>query len=67
MPVGSLREKLAAIPLPLNGLNEVLQCQRKEPLASSRFLAAQFDESWGRSAAVGVGRQSPKTNIRNSN
>jgi hypothetical protein len=31
--------------------------QREEPVASACFPAAQFDESWGRSAAVGVGRQ----------
>ena len=31
--------------------------QRQEPVASTRFLAAQFHESWSRSAAVGVGRQ----------
>jgi hypothetical protein len=27
------------------------------PLTSAGFLAAQCHESWGRSAAVGVGRQ----------
>ena len=32
--------------------------QRKEPVASTRFPAAQFHESWSRPAAVRVGRQS---------
>jgi hypothetical protein len=31
--------------------------QRKEPLTCAGFLAVQVHESWGRSAAVGVGRQ----------
>ena len=31
--------------------------QREEPLTSAGFMAAQLHESWGRSAAVGVGRQ----------
>jgi hypothetical protein len=31
--------------------------QRKEPLTSAGFQAAQFHESWSRSAAVGVGQQ----------
>jgi hypothetical protein len=31
--------------------------QRKEPVASTRFLAVQFQELCGRSAAVRVGRQ----------
>jgi hypothetical protein len=33
--------------------------QREEPVARTRFLVAQFHESWTRSAAVRVGRQSP--------
>ena len=42
--------------------------QRKEPVATTRFLAAQFDGSWGRSAAVRVDRQatlSGRTSCRN--
>jgi hypothetical protein len=35
----------------------VTAVQRKEPVASTRFLAVQFHELCGRSAAVRVGRQ----------
>ena len=31
--------------------------QREEPVASAGFLRAQLRESWGRPAAVAVGRQ----------
>jgi hypothetical protein len=35
--------------------------QRKEPLTSAGFLAAQFHELWSRPAAVRVGRRSTQT------
>jgi len=38
--------------------------QREEPVTNTRFVAAQFQESWSRSAAVRVGRQSTQTGYR---
>jgi hypothetical protein len=35
----------------------VAAVQRKEPVATTRFPAAQFHESWSRPAAACVGRQ----------
>ncbi len=41
----------------VNLVDATAAMQRKEPVASTRFLAAQLHESWGRSAAVRVDRQ----------
>jgi hypothetical protein len=35
--------------------------QRKEPLANERFSATQFQDLWGRQAAVGGGSQWTQT------